>query len=523
MVTVNRAVREHLKQLIHEERGRTSRVLVRLRAAGAAAYLLATLYFAKVEGLADWQATLPLFSAYTGAAALLLGLTAKWPGLLRRAGLAVGLLDMPALCLVSLSAIPSMAQPVYLLGTLTPAMALGIVLAAVALDLGAIALATASALACVVVLLRTLAAPMSELASPAVTLVLTGVGSSYLVSRVRRLVEESRRKDFAGKYVLGERLGAGGMAEVFAATYSPEGGFERKVAVKRVLPSHAHDEQFVAMFRREAELGATLAHPNLVQVLDFGRHLDSWFLAMEFVDGVTLSALLKAHAQRREFVPLPACLFVIAEVAEGLAYLHEKPSPDGKSVGLVHRDINPPNVLLSRGGEVKISDFGVARWQASGGLTATGTVRGKLAYMAPEQLDAVTPASSWDVFAFGVTAHELLTGRRLFTADNDVALVRALLEQPIPAPSSLRPEVPALVDELVLALLERDVAKRLPSARLVSQRLRQLEGPEAPWPHGQRALVQALATVQSAAPAQAPSTPGSARKNDVTVTVNAPR
>ncbi|MBL8923069.1 MAG: serine/threonine protein kinase [Myxococcaceae bacterium] len=521
MATLNRAVRQHLQKLIHEERGRTSRVLVRMRAAGAATYLLATLYFAKVEGLADWQATLPFFATYTASSLLLLGMTVRWPALLSHAGLAVGLLDMPVMCLVSLSAIASMGEPVYLLGSLAPALAAGVVLAGVSLDLVSIALATVSALGCITVLLWRLHAPPAELTGPSITLVLTGLGAGYLVSRVRGLVEESRRKDFAGKYVLGERLGAGGMAEVFAATYSPEGGFERKVAVKRVLPSHAQDEQFVAMFRREAELGATLAHPNLVQVLDFGRHLDSWFLAMEYVDGVTLSALLRAYAGRGELLPLPACLFVIAEVAEGLAYLHEKPSPDGKSVGLVHRDVNPPNVLLSRSGEVKISDFGVARWQASGGLTATGTVRGKLAYMAPEQLDAVRPAPSWDLFAFGVTAWELLCGRRLFVADNDAALVRALVEQPIPLPSMARPGLPAMVDELVSSLLERDVAKRLPSARLVSQRLRQLEGPEAPWPHGQRALVAALSTVQSAAPAQAPSAPGP--KALQTVTINADR
>ncbi len=517
MTTLNRSVREHLQRLIRDERGKTARVLVRLRALGAAAYLVMTAYYAKVEQLPDWQATLPFFTLYTLIALLLLGLTLKWPQALPYSGLAVGLLDLPALSLVSLSAIGSMEQPVYLLGSLAPALCSGIVLAAVALDLASIALATVSALVCLSVLLAALKAPTSEFVAPALTTTLVGIGCGYLVSRVRNLVEESRRKDFAGKYVLGDRIGAGGMAEVFTATYSPEGGFERKVAVKRVLPSHTNDEQFVALFRREAELGATLAHPNLVQVLDFGRHLDSWFLAMEFVDGITLSALLRAHRERGEFVPLPACLFIIGEVAEGLGYLHEKPSPDGRSVGLVHRDVNPPNVLLSRTGEVKISDFGVARWQASGGLTATGTVRGKLAYMAPEQLDGIQPVPSWDLFAFGATAFEILTGQRLFSADNDVALVRALLEAPLRAPSVERPDVPPEVDALVLSLLERDATKRLSSARLVSQRLRQLEGPNAPWPHGQRVLVEALATVKSAALAQAPSTPAS---HEATVTVN---
>ncbi|MDP1915161.1 MAG: serine/threonine-protein kinase [Myxococcales bacterium] len=523
MTTLNRSVKEHLKRLVRDERTRTTRVLVRLRAAGAGLYLLATLYFATVERLPDWQATLPFFATYTVLALFLWGVTVKWPQLLPSAGLAVGLLDLPAMTMVSLSAISSMEQPVFLLGSLMPALCAGIVMAAVALDRASIVLATVSALLSTVVLLNALHAPPSEFVAPAITIALVGVGCGYLVTRVRSLVEESRRKDFAGKYVLGDRIGAGGMAEVFTATYSPEGGFERKVAVKRVLPSHAQDEQFLALFRREAELGAALAHPNLVQVLDFGRHLDSWFLAMEFVDGVTLSALLRAYGQRGESVPLPACLFVISEVAEGLSYLHEKPSPDGRSVGLVHRDVNPPNVLLSRAGEVKISDFGVARWQASGGLTATGAVRGKLAYMAPEQLDGTNPLPAWDVFAFGVTAYELLTGRRLFSGDSDVAVMRALLEQPISAPSTLRPDVSPEVDALVLSLLERDPTKRLASAKQVSLQLRQLTGADAPYPHGQRALVDAIATVGPVSLAQAPvsSTPGAPR-DGATVTVNPP-
>ena len=218
MTTLNRSVKEHLKRLVRDERARTTRVLVRLRAAGAGLYLLATLYFATVEHLPDWQATLPFFSTYTVLALFLWGVTVKWPRLLTSAGLAVGLLDLPAMTMVSLSAITSMEQPVYLLGSLTPALCAGIVMAAVALDRASIVLATLSALVSTAVLLNALHAPPSELAGPAITIALVGVGCGYLVTRVRSLVEESRRKDFAGKYVLGDRIGAGGMAEVFTAT-----------------------------------------------------------------------------------------------------------------------------------------------------------------------------------------------------------------------------------------------------------------------------------------------------------------
>jgi serine/threonine-protein kinase len=311
------------------------------------------------------------------------------------------------------------------------------------------------------------------------------------------------------------------MAEVFTAIYSPEGGFERRVAVKRVLPAHAGDENFVALFRREAELGAQLAHPNLVQVLDFGRHDDSWFLAMEFVDGVSLSALLKALRARNVRLPLPAALYVIAEVAEGLAYLHEKRSADGTQVGLVHRDLNPPNVLLSRGGDVKLSDFGVTRWSTGEGLTDAGATRGKLAYMAPEQVSGGTPLPAWDLFALGATAWEVLVGSRLFTGDNESRVLQGVLEAEVPAPSVQRPDVPPEVDAVVLGLLAKDKSVRTQTAREVAARLRQLGGELAPYPRGRELLAAAIEGAGPQAPAQAPasgSSDSSANERTRTVT-----
>jgi serine/threonine-protein kinase len=353
---------------------------------------------------------------------------------------------------------------------------------------------------------------------PAFATIGTGVLSGFLVSRLRNLVAESRRKDFAGKYLLGERIGAGGMAEVFTATYSPEGGFERRVAVKRVLAQFSEREDFIALFRREAELGAQLAHPNLVQVLDFGRHFESWFLAMEFVDGISLHGLLKGLARRGTQLPVSACLYVLCEVAQGLAYLHEKRSNDGERVGLVHRDLNPPNVLLSTIGEVKLSDFGVARWQSSSELTQEGATRGKLAYMPPEQIDGGEPQAAWDLFAFGVTAHETLTCQRLFKGEGDVQVLRAVLESRIPPPSELRPGIPPEVDAVVMALLERDPSRRMKSARLAVEAWRTLTGADAPYPGGQAALIHAIAGVERTVPAQAPSGPASNQAATVTLT-----
>jgi serine/threonine-protein kinase len=402
-----------------------------------------------------------------------------------------------------------------------PALCGGVLLAGLSLDRRAITAASVVASGFTVALIVRLQAPLSELVVPLFAVVAIGVMCAYLVSRIEGLVAESRRKDFAGKYVLGERIGAGGMAEVFTAIYSPEGGFERRVAVKRVLPAHAGDENFVALFRREAELGAQLAHPNLVQVLDFGRHDDSWFLAMEFVDGVSLSALLKALRAHHARLPLPAALFVIAEVAEGLAYLHEKRSADGTQVGLVHRDLNPPNVLLSRGGDVKLSDFGVTRWSTGEGLTDAGTTRGKLAYMAPEQVSGGTPLPAWDLFALGATAWEVVVGARLFSGENESRVLQGVLEAEVPAPSVQRPDVPPEVDAVVLGLLAKDKGVRTQTAREVAVRLRQLGGDLAPYPRGRELLAAAIEGAGPQAPAQAPisgSSENSANERTRTVT-----
>lgn len=524
MATLSRPVREHLRAIILTERARTSRVLALLRAVGALVNLVPTLWFGGVQKLPEWNAVLPVFSLYAVAALVLAVAVHRSPLLQRHTGLELGLLDIPVIGLAAAHNLPFLPDPSFLLGAYVPVLCLGIVLAALSLDFLAISVATASAAAVTIALVATMHANTEELFGPLLSTTFIGGATMYLVSRVRGLVSESRRKDFAGKYVLGERIGAGGMAEVFTATYAPEGGFERRVAVKRVLPSHSGNEEFVALFRREAELGARLAHPNLVQVLDFGKHLDSWFLAMEFVDGVSLASLIRGAASRGGApVPLAASLYILAELAEGLTYLHEKATGTRGEVGMVHRDLNPPNVLLSRAGEVKISDFGVARWQTGEGLTGTGVIRGKLGYMPPEQLGGGQPGPQWDLFAFGVTAHELLCGKRLFVAETDAQMLRLVLEAPIAPPSDFRAEVPPEVDALVMQLVERGEGGRLrPSAREVSQRLRALEGPNFGLAQGRRELVDALAGLGPMALAQAPTSASGGGGDARTATIARP-
>lgn len=507
MSTSSRAVRTHLRQVAAAERSKTFAVVAWARFAIVFIYTLSTLYYVVFTDNVESRRTIFIFLAYT-LFALIVALGSRIERLHRTIGWTFALLDIPAMTAAAWIAVPlnQTDSPVYFLVAALPYMCAAIVISVLAIDLSAIIAAGVSALIGTALLLHRLDAGIDAWFDPLFGVFSVAMACCLVVWRLRSVVEESRRKDFAGKYVLGNRLGAGGMAEVFEATYSPAGGFERKVAVKRVLPSWANDPDFIALFRREAEVGAQLAHPNLVQVLDYGKHLESWFIAMEFVEGVSLSVVLRELSTRAEVLPLDVATYVIAQVAEAVTYLQERPNPDGTGVGLVHRDLNPPNVLLSRAGEVKVSDYGVARWADSKGLTQTGAVRGKLAYLAPEQLRGAPPATAGDQFSLGVMAWEILTGKKLFVADNEAELVRLVLEAPLHPPSSLRPSVPPEVDAIVMGLLERDPANRIVSSRAVTRVLGGLTGTAAPYPHGRAALVSLLQAFE-VGPASVPEPP----------------
>jgi serine/threonine-protein kinase len=318
--------------------------------------------------------------------------------------------------------------------------------------------------------------------------------SATLVEHLVRKAEEAlraiREKDVMGKYFLHERVGVGGMAEVFRATYSPEGGFEKQVAVKRVLPAFADDEEFIGLFRREAELGSLLIHPNVVQVLDLGRHQGTLFLAMEYVDGLSLSALLRRLPQRR--LPAAVVAYLGAEMAQALAYVHGRTNSEGEPLGLVHRDLNPPNILVSRIGEVKLSDFGIARAAHLLAVTQTRTVRGKASYMAPEQARGKPVDGSADLFALGLTLHEALTGQRVRKGENEDELLRAAVHQEIPPPSTLVPGISRALDAAIMGLLQPDLSRRTRSGEVLHRQLLALTGPEAPYPYGRQQLVEAV-------------------------------
>jgi serine/threonine protein kinase len=263
----------------------------------------------------------------------------------------------------------------------------------------------------------------------------------------------------AGKYRLDRRLGGGGMAEVYAGHAVGAEGFSRPIAIKRVLPGHSDHAGFAAMFVAEAQLSARLIHPNIVSVLDFDRDPDGrLFLVMELIDGKDLGALIATGR-----LPLPVVIFVIAEVLRGLGFAHDLPTGTGPS-GVVHRDVSPHNVLLSWTGEVKVSDFGIAKARAASEATASAFIKGKPAYMSPEQANGERLDGRSDLFAVGVMLWEMLVDQRLFVAEDTRATLAAVLFGPIPRPRLLRPDLPKDLERVVMKLLERDLPARYATA-----------------------------------------------------------
>ena len=262
---------------------------------------------------------------------------------------------------------------------------------------------------------------------------------------------------FADKYVLEDRLGGGGMAEVFRGRTVGAG---RAVAIKRVVEGLAEDPKFRDLFAKEAKLSAALDHPNIVHVVDFDRDDDGVpYIVMELVDGPTLDRVLETGP-----LPLPACIWITVEVLRGLGYAHEFTTEGVK--GIVHRDVSPHNVLLSWEGAVKVSDFGIAKARAGTLVTASEMVKGKPAYMSPEQANADALDGRSDLFAVGVILWEMLAGRPLFSGGTTQETFAKLMFAEIPPPSALRAEVPGELDKITMRLLARERDDRYRVAQL---------------------------------------------------------
>jgi len=274
-------------------------------------------------------------------------------------------------------------------------------------------------------------------------------------------VSEDLRID---RYQILDRIAIGGMGEVFRARAEGLDGADKIVAIKIVRREIANDPAFAAMFVEEARVALTLSHGNVVQAFDVGRADERYFIAMEYVDGIDLATLLRLCIERlRQPVPHRHALMIAIEALKGLDYAHRCRGPSGEPLGIIHRDMSPGNILLSLEGEVKIADFGVAKSALRTHRSLAGTLKGKLAYMAPEQLRGDPIDARADVYAMGAVLYEMLTGRRLFRGDGP-ALIPEILSATYPAPRAVVDGIPQELEARVLRALAPRRADRYPSA-----------------------------------------------------------
>ena len=274
---------------------------------------------------------------------------------------------------------------------------------------------------------------------------------------------ESDRVQF-GKYILDRRIAVGGMAEVFLARVEGPEGVAKQVVIKRILPRVSRDRHFVDMFIDEARISVLLRHGNIVPVFDFGKVEDSFYLAMEYVDGVALGKLLRGSRDKRLQLPLELAVFVAAEVCKGLDHAHRLRDAKGEPLRVVHRDVSPQNVMISFDGEVKLLDFGIARAAGRISSTAVGVVKGKSSYMSPEQVQGLPVDARSDLFSLGTILWEMLAGRRLFDGEALQEVFEAIARAVVVPPSRHRAEVPGELDRVVLRALGREPKNRYQSA-----------------------------------------------------------
>lgn len=275
-----------------------------------------------------------------------------------------------------------------------------------------------------------------------------------------------------GEYELLRLIATGGMAEIYLARHDGVAGLSRVVVVKRMLPQLAVRPDFVRMFLDEARLAAKLNHPNIVQVFNLGEVDQSYYIAMEFVDGPHLGALFALSLRQRAPLPIEQCVHVVARAADGLHYAHDIDDPaTGAPLNLVHRDISPQNLLVSRHGDVKVTDFGVAKASTQQTKTRTGIIKGKVAYMSPEQCLGETVDRRTDVFALGIVLYELLTRRRLFRDKSDLLIMQKITTETVPPPSTVNKDVDAELDAICAKALARKREERFSSAGELAEAL----------------------------------------------------
>jgi serine/threonine protein kinase len=274
-----------------------------------------------------------------------------------------------------------------------------------------------------------------------------------------------------GSYVLLKKVASGGMAELYKAKKSGEKGFEKLLAIKMILPHLAENDEFISMFIDEAKVAAILNHQNIVQIYDLGKIEDSYCIVMEYVRGKDLRSVLSRGGKAGPHVGVEHACLITASALSGLSYAHRK-RDKGRDIGIVHRDISPQNIIVSYEGEVKIVDFGIAKAATKSSETRTGVLKGKLAYMSPEQARGKPLDARSDIFSMGVVLYEMLTGQRLFQGDTDLDTLERVRDARVePLPTELKDDVPKELEDILLKSLSREPEGRFQSASEMEEAL----------------------------------------------------
>jgi serine/threonine protein kinase len=281
---------------------------------------------------------------------------------------------------------------------------------------------------------------------------------------VSQAISEHRETTRLGSFEILHRLARGGMAEIYLARTSGPSGFEKLVVLKKILGKYADKPRYVQLFLEEARIAASLDHPNIAQVYDIGMVDGSYFFAMEHLHGQDVRSILHRAWRIGERLPIEHAVQIARHVASALHHAHDKRRSDGTLLGLVHRDVSPSNILVTYDGATKLLDFGVAKTAASPVKTRTGALKGKIAYMSPEQARGAPLDRRSDIFSLGIVLWEMVTTQRLFRADNDLATLQLIIHQLPPPPSQVRPECPPELERIVLRALAQDPDARYPTA-----------------------------------------------------------
>lgn len=313
-----------------------------------------------------------------------------------------------------------------------------------------------------------------------------------------------------GQYILMEHIATGGMAEVFKARMVGMEGFQKTVAIKRILPHLTDNDEFVTMFIDEAKLAAQLNHNNIIHIYDLGKIDRFYYIAMEYIEGRDLRTILSNCQDKGVTFPIPVALHVATLIAAALDYAHHKKDFEDRALGLVHRDVSPQNVLISQDGDIKLCDFGIAKAASKASHTRAGALKGKLQYMSPEQAwgKDIDPRS--DIFSLGLVLFEMLTGRKVFAGDSELSILEQVRNPEVSPPSTYNRDIPPDVDAIVLKALEPNREDRHASARQMQEELERAMR-EHGWSAGnadlQRFVEELFAPTGHEAPEAAPDSP----------------